>query len=204
MNKVPGTIPESFSLGIDLDNWQTCHNFSLAGTISSTEVAVSTVPAGTFPSVKTMDLDAFRRGETGTGMLSPRFANRILMPLKATGRLDAIGEIELEFEKKRRQLAPDTPSRLSCMWLAEDSEAGRSHIGQMFSTTRRLYVVRVRVFLALAFRAAHTGWFDQYVEKRDEESIANYWGGLSCPADGWLTTLSKGEYEKELERRAKR
>ncbi len=172
-------------MGIDLDDWYACHNFSLAGKVSSVEVAALTVPPGTFPSVKTMDLDAFRRGQIGLGMLSPRFANRILTPLRVTGRIDAMGEIELAFERTRRLLAPRAPSRLSCMWLAEDSEAGRAHVRQMFSVIPRLYVVRVRISLDLAFKAAHTGWFDQYVQKPEYQFAANYWTGLSGPTGGW-------------------
>ena len=181
----------SFSLGINLDDWLACHNFSLAGKVASVEAANLITP-GMGISVKTMDLDTLRRHEVSLGALSPRCANRIMVPLESTGKLDSMGEIELAFEAQRRILAPHSPSRLSCMWLAEDSEAGRSHIRTMFSTIPHLLVVKVRVTCALAFFKADTGWFDRYVRNADETFIKNYWSGLNCPNGAWEFLLDGG------------
>lgn len=184
MNSASISPPASFSLGINLDDWLACHNFSLAGKVTSLEIA-NLHFSGSGASVKTMDLDAFRRREVSPGMLSPRFANRILTPLALTGRLDAMGEIEVAFEAKRRLLAASAPSRLSCMWLAEDSEAGRSHIRTMFSAIPRLLIVNVRTSFILALFRADTGWFDHYIHDPNDAFISNYWSGLNCPGGAW-------------------
>ena len=96
-----------------------------------------------------------------------------------------MGRIEIAFEVKRRILAPNAPSRLSCMWLAEDSASGRDHIQSMFMTLPNLYIVTVCVSYRISILRADTGWFDRYVKAVDESFLANYWTGLKCPGGEW-------------------
>jgi hypothetical protein len=87
--------------------------------------------------------------------------------LRATDR-------ELALEEGRRRHAPGSASRLSCLWLAEDSQAGRTWVQHIVGP--EAFVLRVRVSVPAAM-ARHDGrWLDRvHEEPGDADAVEGYW-----------------------------
>jgi hypothetical protein len=92
--------------------------------------------------LKTLPLEVIAHAPFPPGALTPASSYLLLAALAATNDALRYGdgkelapaliqyskkraEKELRFEAQRRLVAPAAPSRLSCLWLAEDTEAGR-------------------------------------------------------------------------------
>lgn len=107
-------------------------------------------------------------------------------------RIELLRDVELAFEAGRRQWAPQAPSRLSCIWLAERGDAGRSVINDMF---RDYFIADVRVPFCLSALAADAGWFDDYMNVQKPHYIENYWTGKCHPTRSFPEILIDGIVE---------
>jgi hypothetical protein len=112
-----------------------------------------------------------RGGIVGIGHPEPKWFSR--------EKLDYIvrrGDVELAFEERRRRRTPQYASRLNCLYVADDSEAGRQHVLSMLIGD--IHVLRVTIPMALRpVHRADTKWYDLYFRERREEYIDRYWAG---------------------------
>jgi len=84
-------------------------------------------------------------------------------------------DIELAFEEKRRSTPNFPPSRLSALYLAEDSESGIANIKQMFNG---LSIFRVEILNEYQIHKADVRWYEEYGNCYEVQYISNYWAGV--------------------------
>jgi hypothetical protein len=75
-------------------------------------------------------------------------------------------------EEARRDLAPSAPTRIGCLYLAEDSPIGRNMVSRLKG--HHAFLMRVRVKHYLRITRADSKWLDGEL---GDEAIANYWKG---------------------------
>ncbi|MFX0200220.1 MAG: hypothetical protein ACFFCW_29220 [Candidatus Hodarchaeota archaeon] len=187
-----------FIHGVDLTNGYPCWNLSLSGQLFSPDFVAAVDPgvAACHKSIRDFDMALLEKGYTPQGAYTPRgvwfieAAARIRMgdherwkgqsayhfSKNETNRILKMGDVELAFERDRRRIAPDAVSRLSCLYLAEDSETGRAHLKRMLGSN--IHILRVAIPYALRVSKCDTGWFDAYWESGDRQYIENYWKGI--------------------------
>lgn len=195
-----GSIAGQYLHGVDLNNDVLVHNLGIAGRLWTADyigavdpgIAVTHRAIGDIP---IEDLPSF--GLHGN-VISPRCARYFIpaaildmgqtivnghgIPWELSdgqrARITALRDMELAFERGRRQFAPDVPSRLSCIWLAESNDTGRSVIRSIFP---KAYIAHVRVLRCTAIAMADMTWFDDYYNIAKPEFIKNYWMGKAHP-----------------------
>lgn len=110
--------------------------------------------------------DLMRNGQTHGG-LTPR----------AIGRLNnAPDSIELDFEAKRRLVSPESPSRLECLYVADNENT----IRQIFPNDQNLIILKVIIVEALRFKKADYKWIDRYRDETNLQYIEDYWLSRQC------------------------
>jgi hypothetical protein len=188
LNPYPGT----FLHGLDLDDWYPCWNISLSGQIMSPDF-LALVDEGlrqAHTSVREVPLEALvDPSRLPGGVPTPRAINAIfaasglrtrlgdaLDAPDAVRRIIRMGDLEVEVESARRAVRPDAPSRLSSIYLADNTSHGRAHIMDMLGY-RRLYIVNVSVPGALRAARFDTAWFDAYARDPKDEYLEHYWNG---------------------------
>ncbi|WP_343735233.1 hypothetical protein [Acidovorax sp.] len=151
--------------------------------------------AKTYRPVSEIPLDELRRDCLTGNVLAPRVAAigmkavmlaRGMIPegffglpvMHSTRRILETWDAELAFEEGRRVYAPSAPSRLSCIWLAEDSPAGRSSIA---GAVRNAHVCAVDVIYSLAIWGADAGWWTDYMNGPQSVYVERYWSGVRHP-----------------------
>jgi hypothetical protein len=93
-------------------------------------------------------------------------------------RIHRIAELEIEFEKLRRIVNKNLPSRLSCIYLAEDSFEGRTMLKNMFLNKKlKFHITEVEITVYIAFHKADSKWVEHYEKTKDVNAIINYWLG---------------------------
>lgn len=188
-----------FLHGISLSNFLPCWNLSLSGRISSPDF-LAKLDAGlakSHKSIRDIDINQLKNGNFPEGVLTPRggwyghsfsllrkgmhlqtgIKNPKEIPKEEEKRILRMGDIELKFEEMRRKIAPEAPSRLSCIYLAENSEAGREQIKKMLGDN--IFLLKVKILMSERLAKADVRWFDAYCENQKEEYIENYWKGIS-------------------------
>jgi len=115
-----------------------------------------------------------RRGEK----LYDGYGEEILLSEQEKQWILKASEVELGFEEIRRAQFPYRVSRLSCLWLAERTEAGKAHIRAMLGED--VFILDVRLGQILNLSRADTKWFDLYWEETRDEYIWKYWSGEPC------------------------
>lgn len=164
--------------------------------------------SGTHRSINDIPIDQLRpsesfREENFSGhVFAPRFAHYVF-PVGIHHRLGSPGEEapnswrrrvetsdrELAFEIARRQIAPRSPSRLSCVFLAHGTDAGR---GVINGVLRRPEIFDVRIDCCLAATVADSTWYDLYLNAPKNEYLENYWKCLAHPEDSKPEILLDG------------
>jgi hypothetical protein len=93
-------------------------------------------------------------------------------------------DVELTFERIRREVAPDAVSRFSCLYLAERSVEGEAMLRSMLG--KDVYILRVRPTLTLKITKVDVTWFDDFFDSNDIEDARRYWRGLEkCSGQTW-------------------
>jgi hypothetical protein len=83
---------------------------------------------------------------------------------------------ELALEAGRRARAPSSPSRLCCLWLAEDSVESRRWVQQMVGP--QSFVMKVAIVAEVAWCRCDARWLDKvHCDPSDEDAVAGYWSG---------------------------
>ena len=93
-------------------------------------------------------------------------------------RIHRIAELEIEFEKYRRIIDKNLPSRLSCIYLAEDNFDGRTMLKNMFLNKKtKFHIAEVEITECITFHKADSKWVEQYEKTKDRNAVINYWLG---------------------------
>lgn len=155
--------------------------------------------AAAYVSVRDVPIEVLRTSGPPQGVLAPRAAqfvsaasiarrgghvgvgveNTNWLSQEQADRILRLGDIELAFEARRRELLPDGASRLSSLYVADGSEAGRAHIREMLGN--QVFVVEVSIPAAIRVSKADTRWFDRYCETPDPQFIDQYWKSVPGP-----------------------
>ncbi len=92
-------------------------------------------------------------------------------------RILKISNLEIEFERLRRQYAPNAPSRLSCVYLVENNIDGRIVLQNMFFNFSNPMIIEVHILQSIALFKADSSWIDLYNQEQKEDYIKKYWSG---------------------------
>lgn len=212
-------LPGTYFHAVDLTNGFVCNNLRVAGGKLYSPDCLALLEPGGLGSAHTSLRDTpieILRHTPPPGVVTPRSAQVIsvaalrrrgtpvwqgdrLLPYEDRGSELRISEQEVAFESVRRRVAPQAASRLSCLWVAEDSDAGRENIAAMMEEEEELgtpprHVVRVRVPCALRFTRVDVAWWDAVVWQADERIVEDcavqYWSGRArkpeAPRWEWL------------------
>jgi hypothetical protein len=200
----------------DDDHWTDAWNFSLAGTRSSVGLmnAVESNPtpydvdlsvlAGSPDEWPPMFLSGFMvtlrmgaiaraGGRLGRGVApyTTKWATH-----ESQERVKRNADRELALEAGRRHYAPSAPSRLCCLWLAEDTVPGRAWVQEIVGP--QSFLMQIQITRALMLCRCDARWLDQvHTEPSDEEAVAGYWSGQPSGAEPLWEHLLEGQIEAE-------
>jgi hypothetical protein len=181
----------------DDEHWTDVWNFSLEGTRGSlglinlseqhttpydVDLTVLAGPPQHWPPMFlsgfmiTMRLGAIVRSSGQIGWGVPPYPTR-WAPQDVAQRILRNADRELALEAGRRVHAPSAPSRLCCLWLAEDGPGTRTWLTRMLGV--RSFVMRVRLTIELRTHRCDARWLDDvHRDPCDARSVAGYWSGL--------------------------
>src|SRR4051794_33761630 len=81
---------------------------------------------------------------------------------------------EIVLEEARRRYASDAPSRLCCLWLAENTLPARNWVQGMTGTMS--FLLQVKVTLLASMCRVDAQWLSRVVDDHtDEEALHGYW-----------------------------
>ncbi|WP_238912283.1 DUF2441 domain-containing protein [Achromobacter xylosoxidans] len=207
-----------FIHAIDLWNWFPCHNLALSGRLMSPnalaaldsgggevhqfidDVPIEDLAAGLHPPSAVTPRAAgeiVRAGILRQGMELANGFNEVELMSDKT-KQDALrsSDVELVFERVRREVMPSAVSRLSCLYLAERSEEGEAMLRTMLG--RNVYILRVRPMLTLRITKVDAAWFDGFFDSNDIGDARQYWRGIErMPGNGKWEYLFDGVLEVE-------
>lgn len=195
-----------FIHAIDLGNWFPCHNLALSGRLMSPN-ALALLDKGIGEIHRSIDdtsLEDLALGFHPPSAVTPRAAGEIVRAgilrqgmkiangfnevelMSDETKQDALrsSDVELAFERVRREVAPGAVSRLSCLYLAERSAQGEAMLRAMLG--RNVYILRVRPTFTLRLTKVNVAWFDGFFHSNDIEDARRYWQGVGKPSsDNW-------------------
>lgn len=109
----------------------------------------------------------------GIGLTNPKMYSK-----SDIERIHRIAELEIEFEKIRRIVNKNLPSRLSCIYLAENSFEGRTMLKNMFLNKKTKFLItEIEITEYIAFHKADSKWIVNYEITKDVTAVINYWLG---------------------------
>lgn len=188
----------TFIYFIDLDDPLVCMNFINTNQVTSPSLAHYETYKTEYPLYeKDLDNILLDINSTPIGFASPRFQYIILSRWVTNGlkigigtnntkfytdskveRIHRVANLEIEFERLRREIDLNLPSRLSCIYVAEDNIDGRIMLQSMFFYKRNFYIAQVNI-AALKLHKADSKWISAYEEQQNKCFIENYWRGLN-------------------------
>ncbi|WP_153788978.1 hypothetical protein [Pseudomonas sp. EMN2] len=174
-------------------DFMTCHNLAIKplimspGCLASIDLGIQAIHTR----VEDLSLDAIREAQFGS-VVSPRagtFMLGFMLSRRMTitdgygsqrgwgdeERLIRIYETELQMEETRRRVAPGAPSRLGCLWVAEEGSAGRAMLQEMFASLR--HIVSVEIVHQINLFQADASLYDRLFETGDLGAAELYWQG---------------------------
>jgi hypothetical protein len=110
-------------------------------------------------------------------------------------RINKIAELEVEFEKMRRIVDINLPSRLACIFLAEDNFEGRVMLQNMFSNKINFKIVPVKITVSNRLFKADSKWIGEYEKTGNKQLIENYWHGEDFDNKPQYEFLLEGQIE---------
>ncbi|TVZ49872.1 DUF2441 domain-containing protein [Olleya sp. Hel_I_94] len=133
---------------------------------------------------------------TRFGFVSPRFQYVILSNWSTNGlkigigtintkyysnsdiiRIHRIAKLEVEFEKVRRKVDSNLPSRLTCIYVAEDNVDSRNMLKNMFFNKKHFHIASVNLKYVKSHKA-DSKWISDYEKTNSISSIEKYWKGI--------------------------
>lgn len=188
----------SYLLGINLQDWYPCWNFTLSGRLVAANFLPLVDPSFSAQRrIEDITLEELAENpHCFSGTMTPRalwyvWAASIIragghvgigkldtkwLPEVERERIRNLGDIELEIEKLRREIAPNATSRLGCLWVADNTPQGAANIRDMLGPA--VYLSRVSIPVAANVSKADRKWFDLYCHERKSEYISNYWRSI--------------------------
>lgn len=177
----------------DPTDFVVCHNLAIQPIIMSPSCLASVEQGlkAVHVRVEDLSLEAVREGQFRSA-LTPRARVFMLGFMLSRGmtitdgygsqrgwgeqdRFIRIYEVELQMEEVRRRVAPAAPSRLGCIWVAEDGTASREMLGIMFGTAR--HIVSVDIAHSINLLRADASLYDRFAETGDLSAAELYWQG---------------------------
>ena len=118
-------------------------------------------------------------------------------------------EVEIEFELGRRQYSNESPSRITCLFMVEDTIDGRLVLANMFGENKKDYLPILLELVPLRIdriTKVDSRWYELYLKEKDKkEYIENYWIGKASDNPLWeilfegMVTLKNVEQRVELQ-----
>lgn len=88
-------------------------------------------------------------------------------------------DLEIEFERRRREINFGASSRLSCIYLVDNDIDGRTVLQNMFvGSFTRPKIVEVDILNNLELTKCDHHWLQKYFDEPKDEYIVNYWTGI--------------------------
>jgi hypothetical protein len=112
------------------------------------------------------------------------------MPEEQQQAVLAQAELELRLEEARRRLAREAPSRLSCLWLADDDPRGRGFVERIMGRESFLFPVEIVREHRLSRHDAHL--LDGPIGSISGAAIEGYWSGQATESEPLWETLLDG------------
>ena len=112
-------------------------------------------------------------------------------------RIHRIAQLEIDFEKGRRKINEIYPSRLSCLYLAEDNYDGRTMLKNMFYLKHNSHIAPVSISFQTQFLKVDSKWINYYEKTGDKLAIDNYWNGINFDNFPEYEYLLEGQIELE-------
>jgi hypothetical protein len=138
-----------------------------------------------------------RSGEA-VGFGVPPYPTHWINDPEEIARVIRAADRELAMEATRRAIALQAPSRLSCLYCAQDTPASRNWVESMLGAES--FLMRVRVLAAMSAKVCDARWLDEWAR---EDARRAYWRGY-LTADPRVEILIDGVIEAvdadELER----
>lgn len=87
-------------------------------------------------------------------------------------RVLRVAELEIEFERVRRQVNQFLPSRLSAIYLANDNLDGRTMLKNMFYKKKKNFLIeKFKITHQMLFHKADYRWIEEYEKDKDRKSV---------------------------------
>jgi len=208
---------QQFIHAIDLRNWHACHNLSLNGCLH-TPNALALVDPGIGEQHQLIDnisIEELAQGFHPSTVVAPRAIGEVIRAgilrnsmqiANGFNEVEIISEetkrnaldcsdVELSFESARRKIAPTAPSRLSCLYLAERTEAGEQMLGEMLGAS--IFILHVELLMTLRIQKVDSAWFDDFFVSRNPENAIKYWQGQEMHQGGRWEYLFDGTVKVE-------
>jgi hypothetical protein len=188
--KLDTTLPPLVH-GFEAEDWLACWSMHLKGTLVSVDVA-NELEFG-LPGARGLATDDLREGNLGGAFLSLRMLRLRQAAIIRSGgwvgegappyptlrastqvseRVVRLADLELCLEKGRRDLAAGAPSRIGCLFLAENSAAGRTTTSELKG--HDAFIMQVRIKYRVRIARTDARWLDDDI---GDEKIAGYWSG---------------------------
>ena len=171
---------------IDLSDKLKCLNLCSTGTISSL-LTVQLFSNDKKPNPMSVDIEKLKNctADEINGLSSARIffvyqrsiLNTYKRPLTPEEeRFVKIGNLEIEFERARREYNYGAPSRLSCVYLVEDSIDGRMVLSDMFKGAfNNPMIIEVSLLNKMEIMRFDHHWIELYYQDPQEKYLKSYW-----------------------------
>jgi hypothetical protein len=197
---------------VNFDDFLVCHNFGFTNHVTSSSIAhqetykeehpiytidperlisdINSIQTFLTPRLTCILLACWHKKglKIGVGQINTKYYTQ-----EQVEKILKIAELEIEFEKVRRQVNVNLPSRLICIFLAEDSIEGRVMLQNMFFNRKNFCIVSVEIVHALRFHRADSKWVDIYEKTGDKIAIQNYWNGINSDSRPQFEYLLDGQ-----------
>lgn len=201
----------NFIYFIDLTDPLVCFNLSITNQLTSSAIAHFETFKTEYP-LYTIDPEQLltNLNSNQIGFVSPRFKfitlshwrrngviigegieNRKFYNASEIDRIHRIARLEIDFEIVRRKVNPSLPSRLSCIYVAEDNFDGRVMLQNMFYYKTKFHIAPVEIY-AIRIHKADSKWISDYEEYQKTEAIENYWSGIDFDKNPQYEYLVEG------------
>lgn len=194
-------MEQNFIYLVDLNDYLVCINLKNTSSITSVLAVHLLTYKNEFHPIYYCDLEQLLVNEKAVqlGFSSPRFNYITLANWYNNGTQIGIGSkneiihfysrteiekilktarLEIDFEKVRRIVNPLFPSRLTCIFLAEDNLEGRTMLKNMFYKRKSNFLIeKIKIEYAFLFHKVDYRWIEIYEEDNREEYIYSYWLG---------------------------